>query len=128
MVDDEPKLRHVWGRMFAAQKDMELVASLDSGAGLLDAVVEFKPDVAVIDLTMPGVRPLDLIRELSHSHPSVRAVIYTGRNELSTIRAAFDAGAWAYMDKLSSPSELLEVLRRVAAGEVVLPPGYSAVG
>jgi two-component system response regulator DesR len=124
-ADDEPKLRQAWERLFTSQPDMELVGTLADAEGLVDAVTTLKPDIAVLDLSMPGRDPLDEIRRLVVVSPNVRTIVYTGRGDEETIRAAFDAGAWGYLDKLAPPADMFRTVRRVACGEAVFPPGLS---
>lgn len=125
-ADDEPKLRQAWERLFTSQPDMELVGTLPNAEGLADAVVALKPDVAVLDLSMPGRDPLDEIRRMVVVSPHVRSIVYSGHADLDSIRAAFDAGAWGYLDKLAPPADMFKVVRRVAGGESVFPPGLAS--
>jgi len=124
-ADDEPKLRQAWERLFTAQPDMELVGTLPNAESLVDAVAALKPDIAVVDLSMPGRDPLEEIRRLADVSPNVRAIVYTGHSDVDSIRAAFDAGAWGYLDKLAPPAEMFRVVRVVAGGETVFPPGLA---
>ncbi len=125
-ADDEPKLRQAWQRLFISQPDMELVGTLPDAEGLVDAAATLKPDIAVVDLSMPGRDPLGEIKVMSGVSPNVRAIVYSGHGDSDTIRAAFDAGAWGYLDKLAPPSDMFMVVRRVAGGEAVFPPGVTA--
>jgi len=72
-ADDEPKLLQAWERLFTAQPDMELVGTLPDAEGLADAAAALKPDIAVVDLSMPGRDPLDLLsfadRAERRTHP-----------------------------------------------------------
>lgn len=128
LVDDEARLRKAWERLFGAREDMELVASLPD-TRTLDAVVsEHSPHVVVVDLSVPGEDPIESIRRLRETHPGVRAVVFTGHSDGQFVRAAFDAGAWGYVDKLAEPGELFDAVRRVADGETVFPPMSGGVG
>ncbi len=84
--------------------------------------MSLKPHVAVLDLSMPGADPLAEIKRLSGLIPDVRAIVYSGHADPDLIRAAFDAGAWGFLDKLAPPADMFMVVRRVAAGEAVFPP------
>lgn len=120
-VDDEIRLRKAWERLINAQPDMTLVGSLGAADDLDAAVDETSPDVVVIDLTMPGTDPIGAVRALAERKPDVKAVFYSGRGEPELMRDAFDAGAWGFIDKLTLPTDAIESLRRIAAGEVVFP-------
>lgn len=124
-ADDEPKLRRAWEKLFAAESGMQLAAVLPSADQLIDTLADDPTDVVVIDLTMPGLDPLDAIRQAAESFPNTRTVVYTAQGDQKLLHAAFDAGAWGYHDKLAPPAELFDVIRRVNAGECVFPPDHS---
>ncbi|MDX2146155.1 MAG: response regulator transcription factor [Planctomycetota bacterium] len=121
LVDDEPRLRLAWQTLFQGVPDLELVAALPDANGLPAAVAAYTPDVVVVDLTMPGIDPLVAVRELVASQPKVRVVIYSGRTDAELLQAAFDSGAWGYLDKLASPDEMFQTLRQVHAGQTAFP-------
>jgi len=120
LVDDEPRLVQAWIKLFASEPEFDLVATLDTADGLVEKVNEFDPRIVVLDLGLPGIDPLEVLRSLSESRPDVRIVVHSGQSDGRIREAAFDAGAWGFVDKLAPPEEVFSVLRRVAAGEVVL--------
>lgn len=120
-VDDEVRLRRAWEKLFSSRTDMVLVGTLAQADGLVGAATELSPDIAVVDLTMPGIDPLKAIAELAAARPDVRAVVYSGQSDPQLLQAALDAGAWGYIDKLTAPATMFTVLQRVADGEVVFP-------
>ena len=125
LVDDEPRLRRAWETLFASQPDMTLLAALPQADTLMQVIVEKAPDVVVVDLTMPGIDPLEAIRAIATTHPSVRSVVYSAHSDLASLQSAYDAGAWGYLDKLAAPSEMFSVIRRVANGEAVFPANFA---
>lgn len=124
-IDDEPRLRQAWERLFAAHGGFELVGMLGHVDELAATVEKQTPDVVVMDLSIPGVDPFECIRELAEKSPGARVVVYSARSDMESKRAAFDSGAWAYVDKLAEAGEMFEILSRVAGGEAVIPPGIS---
>ncbi len=124
-IDDEPRLRQAWERLFAAQGEFKVVAMLGHVDELPATVTMHTPDVVVMDLSIPGMDPFECIQELSEKSPTARVVVYSARSDVESKRAAFDAGAWAYVDKLADASEMFEIISRVARGEVVIPPEIS---
>ncbi|GMV26701.1 MAG: hypothetical protein AMXMBFR58_27320 [Phycisphaerae bacterium] len=124
-VDDEPRLRSAWERLFAGQADFKLVGTLESADGLGDVAARVGADIIVLDLSMPGADPLEIVKQMSEKGSAARVVMYSGHCGIELMQSAFDAGAWAFVDKLAPTAELFDVLRRVAAGEVVLPPRLS---
>ena len=123
MVDDEPRLLQAWTQLLAGESEVKLVGTRSLADGLAAVVDELSPQVVVIDLTMPGSDPLDVVRQLSSSHPDVRAVAHSANNDPLLVQEAFDAGAWAFVDKVAAGTDLVDVIRRVARGEVVFPSG-----
>ncbi len=121
LVDDEARLRQAWERLLASTPDVRLVGMLPNADKVLAAIEDVAPDIVLLDLTMPGKDPLEAIREMTKAHPDVRTVVYSARRDPESLREAFDAGAWAFVDKLSSPGDMLSTIQRVAKGEVVFP-------
>lgn len=112
-VDDDARLRDSWGRVLANQADIQLVGVLERADQLTDAVRADQPDVVILDLTMPGRDPVEACRELTRVFPSVKVFIYSGLDDSALRDSVFDAGAWGYIDKLSSPDSILETIRAV---------------
>lgn len=120
-VDDEPRLRLAWEKLFASQPDMKLVGCLPRADTVHEAVASLSPNVLVMDLNMPGIDPLAVVRDLASSQPEVRSIVYSAHSGPEPVKAAFDAGAWGYLDKLAMATDMFEVVRRVVSGEVVFP-------
>jgi two-component system response regulator DesR len=120
-VDDSPELTSAWTRFFALHPDIEIVGVLDRADSLPAAVQDKTPDVVLLDLTMDGRDPLDVLEELSRINPDVRVLICSGRNEADLIARAMDAGAWGFVDKSEEPQQVLEAIRRTARGETPMP-------
>jgi two-component system response regulator DesR len=126
VVDDEPRLRMVWGRVIESQPDMVLVTMLES-ADALDSELPDGPCVVLLDLSMPGRDPLDVAAQVNRESPDCRIIIYSGYSDPDTMQAAADAGAWGFVDKLASVTSILEAIRRVAGGEAVFGVGSSGL-
>jgi len=122
LVDDDARIRSAWERFLGAQHDFDLIGTCDSAAGLAEAVEQARPDMVLVDLTMPGSDPLAAVAEATERCEGVRFVFYSGLNDEKSVQAAFEVGAWGFVNKLTPPRETLAVLRRIAEGEVVFPP------
>lgn len=123
-VDDEPKLRMLWQRVLEDQADMRVEATLDSADGLAARLPE-GASVVLLDLTMPGCDPLGAAAEIRDTRPLSRVIIYSGHSDPVTVRKAVECGAWGFVDKLTSPDDVLDAIRRVAGGEAVFPATFS---
>lgn len=77
-------------------------------------------DVVLLDLSMPGKDPIAALREISASYPQTRVIIFTGHSERERVDLAFDAGAWGYVSKSQPTERLIQAIRGVTEGEVVL--------
>jgi DNA-binding NarL/FixJ family response regulator len=120
-VDDNPDLGRLYRVVIDAQPGMQCVGCLDAADDLAVEVERSRPDVLLIDLTMPGKDPLLAIRELSKSHPETRAIVFSGLDDPATIDRAIEAGAWGYVSKSSEIQDVLAAIRRVSNGDVSLP-------
>lgn len=121
VIDDEPALRSAWERLVGNQPDMELLYTLSSADGLIESIKAHTPQVVLLDLRMPGRDPLDALTEALRLHPATKAVVYSGDCDRETLSKAQAAGASGFVDKLTSPLEVLEVIRRVGRGDRVFP-------
>jgi DNA-binding NarL/FixJ family response regulator len=120
-VDDNADLGRLYRIVIDGQPGMRCVGCLDAADGLIEEVERSRPDVLLIDLTMPGKDPLAAIRELSVSHPETRAIVFSGLDDPATVDRAVEAGAWGYVSKSSEINDVLAAIRRVSGGEVSLP-------
>lgn len=112
--------------MLRTQSDMTVVAEAGSGT---DAVAQFgahHPDVALMDLRLPGMSGVEAIRKIRSEFPEAKIIMLTTYNGDEDIYRALEAGAKAYMLKETLGIELLEVIRDVHAGQKHIPPAVSA--
>ncbi len=121
LVDDEARLSDSWAKLIARQTDMVCVGTIQSAGKLDEALQRLKPDLVLMDLTMPGPDPLDVLWELTKTGATARAIIYSGRTEPELVVRAIECGAWGFIDKLSPPAETLTAMRAVAAGKQAFP-------
>jgi DNA-binding NarL/FixJ family response regulator len=120
-VDDNAKLRSAWERLLGRERDMELVGVLSAADDLVKTACEKGVDVVLLDLTMEGKEPLEAVAEMARDCPWVKVVIYSGASTPELIDRAMAAGAWGDVDKLAEPASVIDAVRRVFGGEVVLP-------
>jgi two-component system response regulator DesR len=116
-VDDSVHLTSAWERLIKAQPDMELAGTLTCADELIETAKRLQPSLVMMDLTMAGRDPLDVLVELKAALPDVQTVIYSGRNDDDLIERAMQAGAAAFLDKGKPPTHILQAIRRVARGE-----------
>jgi DNA-binding NarL/FixJ family response regulator len=98
-----------------------VVAVSTDGEGVLDFVRALAPDVALVDLRMPGLSGADVARTVSARYPGTHVVILSAYDDLEIVQLAIAAGAIGYVSKDSAPEEIVRAVRRAAHGEATLP-------
>lgn len=120
LADDHALTREGIRRLLSTQKDVEIVAEAASGQEALDLMHEARPDVVIMDISMPelnGIQTTQIIRRL---FPHVQVVAQSGHSENAFVRAMFNAGASAYILKAFLSEDLLCAIRSVVAGKPYL--------
>jgi DNA-binding NarL/FixJ family response regulator len=100
---------------------VDVVGVSTSGQGAIDDVRTYSPDVALVDLRMPGLSGTDVARTVRARYPSTRVVILSAYDDEEIVRRALDAGATAYVTKDSSPEEIVRAVYRAAGGQPAPP-------
>ncbi len=121
VVDDHLLMVEAVRAALADAEDFEIVAEAHSGEAALVAARREEPDIAVVDLRMPGMSGVDCIAALKKKHPRMKIVVLSGADDPATIRQALAAGASAYISKLVDPRDIGSALRQVAERTVVSP-------
>lgn len=117
IADDHAVLRAGLRALIDAQRDMRVVGEARDGNEAVTETVAAKPDVLLLDLSMPehsGLHAIPLIRQQS---PGARVLVLSMHEDLACLRAAFDSGATGYMLKRVADTELLAAIRAVAGGK-----------
>lgn len=115
LVDDHAVVRSGLRRLLAAVPGAEISEAAE-GRAALAAVRAEQPDVVLLDLNLPGLGGLELLRRVLLDHPAARVVVLSMHAEALYAARALGAGAAGYLSKNASPEELLDAIRRVAAG------------
>ncbi len=116
VAEDHLAVRDGLRMLLDAEADLCVVGEAGDGASAVERALQLKPDVVVLDLTMPGMSGLAAARALRAALPSAGIVVLTRHNDRAYVRELFAAGASAYVLKHSSSRELLEAIRAAAAG------------
>jgi len=127
IADDHPVVREGLVAIFKSQNDIKVVAEATNGEEALELCNHHLPDVLLLDLRMPEKDGLQVITELTARRLSrPRVIVMTTYESEEDIRRALKAGAKGYLVKGTAPQQIRESVRRVAAGESLLPANIAA--
>ncbi|MFD9815917.1 response regulator [Streptomyces sp. NPDC059080] len=126
VVDDHPMWRDAVARDLAAA-GCEVVATAGDGPQAVRRARAVVPQVLVLDLNLPGMPGAQVCKEVVGSHPGVRVLVLSASGEHADVLEAVKSGATGYLLKSASTEELLDAVRRTAAGEPVFTPGLAGL-
>jgi DNA-binding NarL/FixJ family response regulator len=116
LADDHVVVREGLKRLIDEQPDILVVGEAGDGAATIQKVQELKPDVIVMDISMPGMNGLVATKKLKELHPDIVIVTLTRHADDAYLQELLRAGASGYVLKQSAPSELIQAIRAAAAG------------
>jgi DNA-binding NarL/FixJ family response regulator len=122
IVDDHQVVRSGLEQLLATTDDIQLVATAANGVEALARVEEFRPDVVLMDLSMPEMDGVEATRQIGERHPSSRVLVLTSFSDQTRILDALEAGADGYLLKHAEPDDIADAIRSVYAGESPLDP------
>jgi DNA-binding NarL/FixJ family response regulator len=126
VVDDHPMWRDGVARDLA-EDGYEVVACLGEGAAAVRVAAATRPDVVVLDLQLPDLPGVDVIRGLRNAHPPARILMLSASGEQQDVLEAVKAGAAGYLLKSAGRAEFLDAVRRTAEGDAVFTPGLAGL-
>jgi two-component system response regulator NreC len=126
LADDHAVVRRGLQLLLEAEDGLEVVASVGDVEAAIRTTRGHKPDVLVLDLNMPGGSSLEAIPQILSASPQTSIAVLTMQDEPAFARQALSAGALAYVLKEAADDELVEAVRRAAAGQTYLNPQLGA--
>lgn len=126
IADDHRVVRVGLEQLLATFEDVELVGSADGGEAAVTLCAAERPDVLLLDLSMPDLDGVEVTRRLAGEAPETRIVVFTSFSDRERIVQALDAGAIGYLLKDAEPDEIHAALRAAARGEAPLAPKAAA--
>ena len=127
LVDDHEIVRLGLLTLINDQPEMEVVGEAGTAAETLEMIQNVRPDVLLLDLTLPDRSGFDVLNELRLKDTAPLVVVLTWHTEPSYAARAIAAGAHGYVNKAVEPEQLLAAIRAVSRGEQVIPPGVEAL-
>ena len=119
VVDDHAVVRSGLRRLLQAEADVEVTEAADAAQALAIFAAD-PPDVAVIDINLPGLDGIELLRRLAAAAPELRTLVFSMHAEPVYASQALRAGAHGYVSKIAPPEEIVKAIRSVAAGAVYI--------
>ncbi len=126
LADDHPLVLEGIKSFLFADDGLELVGEARDGLTALRLAVDLKPDVAILDLSMPGLNGIEVAGRLLDACPQCRVLILTVHEDAAYLRQLLDLGVAGYVLKRSATEELRRAVRAVAAGGIYLDPAIAA--
>ncbi len=125
LVDDHALVREGTRRLLETENDVEVVAEASSGEEAIKAVRSLLPDIAVMDISMPGIGGIEATRAIKKDCPETAVLILSAYDDEPYLLALLDAGAAGFLLKNVHGQELLQAIRAVARGKSVLQPSIA---
>jgi two-component system response regulator DesR len=126
LAEDQAMVRGAIAALLNLEKDIEIVAEASRGDEVVPAALDALPDVALLDVEMPGGDGLGAAAALREKLPSCRVIILTTFGRAGYLKRAMEGGAAGFLLKDAPATELASAIRRVAEGERVVDPGLAA--
>jgi DNA-binding NarL/FixJ family response regulator len=125
IADDHAVLREGTRQILEQEPDIEVIAEAGDGEEAVDLATKFRPDVAIIDISMPKLDGIEATKQIKELDPSISVLILTAYDDDQFIFSLLEAGAAGYLLKSVRGHELIDAVRAVYAGESVLHPSIA---
>lgn len=122
IADDHPIVRTAIHLLLEAREEMEVVAEAENGEDAFAKIARLQPDVALVDITMPKLNGIEVVRRLVEAQSRTRVVVCSMLEDAAHVRRALEAGAWGYVPKTASGEDITAAIRAVARGHHYVHP------
>jgi len=123
LVDDHAVVRAGFRLLLSTEDSIEVIAEAERGEAACQLYLEQRPDVTVLDLSMPGIGGLESIRRICNRDSNARILVFSVHDEMVYVDRAMNAGAKGYITKNSAPGILVEAIQKIAEGEIYIEQG-----
>ena len=122
LADDHPIVLTGLRNLIKSESDFQIVGEATSGPEALRVISETQPDIAIVDISMPGMSGIVLTRRLLEGSPDLKILMLTLHEDRAYLKQALDAGARGYVVKRSAAANLVSAVRSVIAGGIYIDP------
>jgi len=122
LADDHAVVREGMRDLLDREKGFEVVGEASDGEEAIRLAIEFRPDVVLMDIVMPGLSGIEATRQIKEAAPRTNVLILTAYSDIRYVVGLLEAGACGYLLKSARRSEIIEAIRAVQSGESVLAP------
>jgi two-component system, NarL family, invasion response regulator UvrY len=123
LIDDHAVVRAGFRMLLASENCIEILAESDRGEAACQLFMEKQPDVVVLDLSMPGIGGLEVIRRICNRDPNAKILVFSVHDESVYVSRAMEAGAKGYITKNSAPEILVDAIQKIATGDIYIEAG-----
>jgi DNA-binding NarL/FixJ family response regulator len=125
LADDHALFREGLKRILAEERDLKVIGEVADGLELLKILHNVKPDIIILDITMPNIRGIEAIQEIKTIHPESKILVLTMHREKEYLHQAISSGAHGYLLKEDADSELFSAIDKVKQGKIYISPKLS---
>ena len=122
LAEDQVMMRNALAALLAMEDDIEVVGQAGDGKEALELLRQLRPDVALLDIDMPGLSGLEVLRTCTAERLPTQIMVVTTYGRPGYVRQAMDTGARGFMIKDRPVPELVDAIRRMAAGTLIIDP------
>jgi DNA-binding NarL/FixJ family response regulator len=122
IADDHPVVRRGVKNVLLDVPDIEVVGEAISGDQALEECLRLKPDILLLDINMPGLKAVNVVRRLHESHPALKVVVLTGYRDPENVLGMIQVGVKGYLLKDEEPAVLVDAVKAINSGKTWISP------
>ena len=126
IVDDHPIMRQGLAQLINHERDLAVCGEAESAHAAMQAIVEYRPDLVTVDITLPGKGGMELIKDIRVQHPALAMLVVSMHDESLYAERVLRAGARGYIMKQEGGMRLMQAVRQVLSGQIYVSEKMSA--
>jgi DNA-binding NarL/FixJ family response regulator len=126
IVDDHPMMREGLAQLISKEKDLIACGEVEDAPQALEAITKLKPELILVDITLPNKSGLELIKDIEVQHPKLKVLVISMHDESLYAERALRAGARGYIMKQEGGKKIMEAIRHVLGDQIYVSPKMSS--